>query len=419
MKFILMVAILLSCTKVNSVAQHNKCGTMHLREIRLAQDPLLRRQIELSERQTQQRIAQLSNARSQQDIIKIPVVVHVLWNKPEENISLEQIQSQIDVLNKDFRKKNDDTLTESHPFYPRAGDPQIEFCLANRDPEGNPTNGVTRTYTDSATFSGEGTEKRTATGGHDGWDATKYMNLWVCNLSGTTLGYATFPSDLATKTAEDGVVIRLQAFGTMGTAEVPNKLGRTGTHEVGHWLNLRHIWGDNQPDCGDDMVEDTPAADSNNYGCPTFPLDANSKCGTDANGEMYMNYMDYVDDGCMNMFTKGQIARMQAALNGERSGILTSPGCSGTTSIDELISDTSCELYPNPNNSTFTVYFKNQSPELATITIMNVLSEKVKSISSLTGNTAHISLPDAPNGVYFVHIQSGSSVLTKKVFISK
>jgi hypothetical protein len=135
-------------------------------------------------------------------------------------------------------------------------------------------------------------------------------------LGGGLLGYAQFPGGPA---ATDGVVILNTAFGSVGTAAAPYNLGRTATHEIGHWLNLRHIWGDTEDCSGSDFVDDTPNAQQPNYGKPTFP---HVSCNNAPNGDMFMNYMDYVDDDAMVMFTKGQIARMQATLAGPRNSLL-------------------------------------------------------------------------------------------------
>lgn len=261
-------------------------------------------------------------------IVNIPVVVHVLYNSELENISDQQIQSQIDVLNEDFRLQNSDSLLPSHPFWVNATDCLIEFCLASQDENGNPSNGITRTYTDSLSFSGNDFVKFNETGGKDNWDPTQYLNIWVCNLdgSGGTLGYAQFPSDLAEYPETDGVVIDFRCFGRIGTAGIApfenNDLGRTATHEVGHWLNLFHIWGDDQ--CGDDLVDDTPTQEFSNFSCPQFP---SVSCNNGPNGDMFMNYMDYVNDNCMCMFSYGQSERMDAAIFNIRDGLLNSNGC--------------------------------------------------------------------------------------------
>jgi len=249
----------------------------------------------------------------------IPVVVHVIHRGGPENISDAQVKSQIDVLNHDYRKKNTDIAKVPPPFKPLAGDAFVEFVLASKDPLGNPTNGITRTQTNVAQFAADNAMKFTAQGGHDAWDAMRYLNMWVCpeiiNGASTLLGYAQFPGGLP---ATDGVAIIHNAFGTSGTATAPFNLGRTATHEVGHWLDLFHIWGDAAGCNTDDKVADTPVQDRENFGKPTFP---HISCNNAPNGDMFMNYMDYVDDDAMFMFTPGQIARIQATLAGPRSTI--------------------------------------------------------------------------------------------------
>ncbi len=337
MKTKLLLTITLAIFSWNVNAQE-KCGTMKHWEFIKSKDPDAAKRMQQLEEKTQERIKNFAVQKKKQ-IITIPVVVHVLWNDPIEDISNAQIQSQIDILNEDFRLLNSDSLTDTHPFYYDTDDAEIEFCLAVRDEYGDTTTGITRTYTNSITFIGDGNEKHTATGGKDNWDPTKYLNLWVCNLdgSGGTLGYATFPSDLTTYPDLDGVVIRYEAFGDIGTAGsgsfATNDLGRTATHEVGHWLNLLHIWGDDI--CGDDFVSDTPEHEDANYNCPAFPHKPFNACipGTGADGEMYMNYMDYVDDNCMVMFTMGQADRMWDALDIVRDSLFTSRGCLPCTLI--------------------------------------------------------------------------------------
>jgi len=200
----------------------------------------------------------------------------------------------------------------------------VQFCLAQRDPNGNASNGIVRKLTTSTSFSTNDNVKRSANGGSDAWPSSSYLNLWVCNISGGILGYAQFPGGSA---ATDGVVVNYNAFGTIGTAAAPFNKGRTATHEVGHWLNLYHIWGDDGTGCtGSDNVTDTPNQGDENYGCPSFPT---ASCSNGPNGDMYMNYMDYTDDACMFMFTNGQKARMQAlfATGGFRASLLNSLGC--------------------------------------------------------------------------------------------
>jgi len=242
----------------------------------------------------------------------IPVVVQVVYKTAAENISVAQIKSQIDVLNKDYRAKNADKSKVPPVWKGLVTDAGVQFALATKDPNGKPTTGITRTKTTRTSFGTDDSVKSSATGGVNSWPTDKYLNIWVCTLADGILGYAQFPGG-PKKT--DGVVILNTAFGTTGTASPPFNRGRTATHEVGHWLNLRHIWADTEDCSGSDLVADTPNAAGPNYGKPKFP---HVTCNNGPNGDMFVNYMDYVDDDTMFMFTTQQVVRMQAALNGPR-----------------------------------------------------------------------------------------------------
>jgi hypothetical protein len=254
-------------------------------------------------------------------VTRIAVVVHVVSSTAAQNISDAQIASQIDVLNRDYRRTNPDVNNTPAPFLPLTADSRVEFFLASIDPNGAPTNGITRRQTTVASFGADDAVKSQATGGTDAWPADRYLNVWVCQLGGGLLGYAQFPGG---PPATDGVVILHSAFGTVGTAAPPFHLGRTATHEIGHWLNLNHIWGDDGTGCsGTDNVADTPNQAGSNSGTPAFP---HVSCSNGPNGDMFMNYMDYVNDPAMFMFTAGQVTRMQACLDGPRSSISTAAG---------------------------------------------------------------------------------------------
>lgn len=250
---------------------------------------------------------------------RIPVVVHVLYNTDAQNVSDDQIRSQIDVLNEDFRNANGDLDTVPGAFQPLIGNPDLTFELAPVDPDGNPTSGITRTATDVVEFGTDDSMKAAATGGVDPWDATRYLNMWICVLSGGILGYAQFPGG---PPETDGVVILTSAFGRGGSAQAPFNQGRTAVHEVGHYLNLSHIWGESRfPTCTDsDYVNDTPNQYEPNYGTPTFP---SVSCENGPDGDMFMNFMDYVDDAAMVMFSQDQVLRMHAALESERAQLGT------------------------------------------------------------------------------------------------
>jgi hypothetical protein len=276
-------------------------------------------------------------------VVKIPVVVHVLYHDAVQNISDEQIHSQISVLNRDFRKLNPDVAKTPPPFQQFVADAMIEFELAVRDPDGQPTNGVTRTHTSIPAFRQDSNDpdrqiieldrkiKRAAGGGATAWPSDHYLNIWVCHMDRNPLGYAQFPGGAA---ATDGVVIDYKCFGAMGTATGEFNLGRTATHEVGHWLNLLHIWGDDWVGCsGSDTVEDTPNQAGSNSDVPTFP---HISCGNAPHGDMFMNFMDYTDDVGMYMFTAGQAERMTASLNGPRASLLSSDGLTPPNHIPQV-----------------------------------------------------------------------------------
>ncbi|UCD50358.1 MAG: hypothetical protein JSW27_22880 [Phycisphaerales bacterium] len=293
------------------------CGTMPVHERLLRTNPAYLRGRVASENRHYEYLRRGPTV-ARTGITVIPVVVNVVYNTAAQNISKTQIRSQIDVLNADYRKTNADISSLPAVFQALATDARIEFVLASKDPDGNQTEGIRRKKTNVASFGDDDSVKSSASGGLDAWPADKYLNIWVCQLSGGLLGYAQFPGGPADT---DGVVIRCTAFGTTGTAAAPFDLGRTTTHEIGHWLNLRHIWGDDGNGCsGSDFVNDTPNQGGPNYGTPAFP---HVSCNNGPNGDLFMNYMDYVDDTAMFMFTSGQVDRMQACLDTDRSSIGT------------------------------------------------------------------------------------------------
>ena len=300
------------------------CSTDHNLERLLSINPEAKQTMRNIETFTQNYIQSQANQRTEATVYTIPVVVHVLYNTSAQNVSQAQIESQIAVLNKDFRRTNPDYSLTPSEFAGSVADTEIEFVLATLDPSGNPTTGITRTSTSKASFSTDDAMKFTAQGGKDAWNTQKYLNIWVCNMSGGILGYAQFPGSGAANT--DGVVILTTGFGSTGNVSAPFNLGRTATHEVGHWLNLRHIWGDGGCSA-DDFVSDTPLAAASNGGCPTYPKKSCSSNGG-FSSDMFMNYMDYTNDACMYMFTTGQKTRMRSVLatGGFRAALATSGG---------------------------------------------------------------------------------------------
>ena len=239
-------------------------------------------------------------------LVTIKTVVNVVYKTTEQNISDAQIKSQFKAMNKDFRATNPDRNQTPTPWKGLVSDVRLQFKLVK----------VTRTKTTKSGFGVDDAVKKASTGGIAPFSPKTHLNLWVCPLTGGLLGYAQFPGG---PEATDGVVINYRAFGTIGTAEAPFDKGRTATHEIGHYFNLRHIWGDT-PDCsGSDMVADTPNCAGPNFGTPSWPV---VTCNNGPNGDMFMNYMDYTDDKAMFMFTTQQVIRMRTALDMLRGGLI-------------------------------------------------------------------------------------------------
>ncbi len=238
----------------------------------------------------------------------IPVVVHVVYYNALTNISDAQIQSQIDALNRDFNRKAVEINQTPSVFSSLVADCSVQFALAVRDEKGNKTNGIVRHQTTRSDWGARDDVKMSTKGGFAPWNADNYLNLYVCSIGNGILGYAASPG---TPKEFDGVVIDFSAFGTTGTARKPFNLGRTATHEIGHWLGLIHIWGDN--DCGDDRVNDTPVQQEAHYGNVNGMMYSN--CTGQQAANMTMNFMDYVNDGSMWMFSEGQKTRMWAVLS--------------------------------------------------------------------------------------------------------
>jgi hypothetical protein len=302
------------------------CSTMEVLERLKAEDPSYAQRLQSIETQTAYYLSSHKDGNSIAAIVTIPVVFHVVYNTSAQNISDAQCIAQLNQLNLDYAKLNSDAGNTPSVFAGAAANTNIQFCLAQRTPTGTATTGIIHKSTTKTSFSTNDGVKYSAQGGDDAWPASSYLNIWSCNLGQSLLGYAQFPGGAA---ATDGVVLLYSSIGSMaqhGTA-APYDLGRTATHEVGHWLNCYHIWGDDGSGCtGSDNCSDTPNQGSENYGCPSFP---HVSCSNGPNGDMFMNYMDYTDDACMYMFTNGQSSRMNALFTtgGARVSIVSSQGC--------------------------------------------------------------------------------------------
>jgi hypothetical protein len=345
-----------------------RCYTDEISHYYKQQNATIAQEITHTEFVIQQYIQQQIHNNSVRNTITIPVVVHVIHDGDaigvSENISEAQILSQIEVLNKDYRKINADTVNTPGIFKSLAADIEIEFCLAQRDPNGNPTTGIIRHNFGQSNYNEialENTVKPQTI-----WDRNNYLNVYTARLGGDIagiLGYSSQPGFAATT---DAVVVGFQYFGTTGNIQAPFNKGRTATHEVGHWLGLFHIWGQVGGCSDDDNVSDTPVSDQPYYGCPNFPQ---TSCSS---SDMFMNYMDYTNDACMNLFTAGQKQRMRAVLNTVRNSIQISNGCVEVpvNDLDVAIGDI---IYPTANIC--------DNPLTPVVELINVGNETITSLT--------------------------------------
>lgn len=342
----------------------------------------------------------------------IPVVFHVIHQGGTENISDAQLMSMLDVLNEDYRRLNADASSTPAPFQSIAADCQIEFRIAQLDPNGNCTNGINRIFNPATANFADGSKSLSY------WPSNKYLNVWTCKVigkstgSGIVIGYAQFPGGAA---ATDGVVLRSDYTGRIGTAASSGNNGRVASHEVGHWLNLRHIWGDDSGSCsGSDLVADTPnQADMTFSTCPTFPL--TDACTPSGNGVLFPDYMDYTRGNCQNIFTAGQAARMDAALNSSTSGRnnlwspsnLAATGAGGTPVLCSADFTTSRTVACAGTNITFSGLSYNVT---ATTWAWDVNNDGTTDYTTQNATHAY-STP----GIYTVKLTVGDGTTTKSV----
>jgi len=349
-------------------------------------------------------------------VVTIPVVVHVLYKNGVQNISDEQILSQIAVLNNDFRKQNTDfDSVVPDVFKLMAADLELAFCMATKDPNGNPTTGIQRkAVPESLSFSNwEYFQGR----GVPAWDPTKYLNIWVgAILEEGSLGWAFDP--IVAGQPYDGLAIDYRFFGTVGAVQYPYNKGRTATHEIGHYFGLKHIWGEDESACetpgNSDDCDDTPATYNPYYGTPTFPNNQYT-CANTANGAMFMNYMDYGDDIALAMFSNDQKVITSNTMIGPRASLLNANGCS------LLIENKEAELnsiyvFPNPSSK----YISIASPlvKVNEVEIYNsdgILKKKV----IIKNETDKINIEDFIPGIYFVRTYNDKQFIKSMKFIKQ
>jgi hypothetical protein len=357
-----------------------------------------------------------SQALQNRTLITIPVVVHVVYQTAPQNISQEQILSQLEVLNADYRAQNDNLDIVPSIFQNLIADMEIEFCLATSDPEGKFTTGITRTQTTKDDIGLSSDVHYASEGGAGGWDPERYLNIWVADMGENVVGRASFPG--AGPAAEDGVVIDPRYFGTTGLAagSFPYNEGRTVVHEIGHYFNLYHPWGTNTPTCdADDEVADTPLT-SNNY-LGECPQSLQASCGS---LDMYTNFMYYTDDACLAQFTPGQKLRVLACLNGPRAGLLESMGCQPSDTAPEPLQSLVLSIQPNPSSGP--VVFACQGPEGATCRIMvfDTLGRQLQALDIPANQPFTWPVPlSFADGVYWVRGEMRGKVWAGRLVISR
>ncbi|SFQ09334.1 M43 family zinc metalloprotease [Flavobacterium akiainvivens] len=387
--------------------------------------------------QKQKRLQKSAN--STNEVITIPVVVHVIHNGDaegsNENIAYEQVLSQITVLNQDYRRMVNTPGWNENIV---GADTEIEFCLAQRDPQGNPTNGVDRVNLGEASWGSSNPDEMIENIDDNVkpvtiWNPQKYLNIWVLNFGNQSglLGYAQFPNNSGVSglpanngsSNTDGVVIGYRYFGSkaiyaQGQYDTQNMYiyGRTATHEVGHYLGLLHVSGDsgscsvNAADSNNDYCPDTPATSGYNYTC-SFVDSCPSAPGVD----MIENYMEYTNDACMNVFTEDQKDRMVAVLNNatRRVSLKTSDGCQAPVGAIDGFGMKNIYLYPNPAQTVVTVSgVDGELPD--SLTIFNSLGQVVNTVKVSTDSDLTINTSAYANGVYMIKVDKGVQTKTFK-----
>ncbi len=342
--------------------------------------------------------------------ITIPVIVHILYHYPGENISDDLVKSQITALNRDFRKINPDTTKIPEAFKPLAADCRIEFQLATVNATGRATTGIIHKYTPITRWNMDDKIKFSSEMGDDAWDAKNYLNIWVGTLD-RLIGYSSVPGDPANK---DGIVISNTVFGITHSGSYNQ--GRTVVHEVGHWLGLRHLWGDAY--CGDDGVGDTPKQQTFTTGCPST---VRVSCGNAPNGDMYMDYMDFTYDDCLVMFTEGQKQKMRVLFEpgGPRYSILSSNGLSIPTIEEIPLPDAApqwlhVQIFPNPVITELTINAEYDRRWIGKeFQVINITGQ-VEMRKTITSKIQKLDVSRLKPGIYFIRAEKDGEKMMQK-----
>jgi len=345
--------------------------------------------------------------------ITIPLVFHIVYRNEEENISDEQVLSQLEVLNEDFRKLNIEQEDIPFAFKFRATDMALNFVLADTDPNGQVTTGITRTFTEVNNIGSKFLNNRRSIcyndlGGHDAWCPEQYLNIWVGALE-SGLGQSSFPE--LGPLEEDGIRIIPEVVGTIGTVEPPYHLGRTLTHEIGHFFDLYHLWDDCNAE-GDGIEDTPPQASSYLNQCPSG---AQFTCET---LDMYMNFMNYTDDACMSMFTHKQKDRLWAVLNTSRSSFMNEDNCGLVSNISSSSEVPKVQVFPNPSSDF--IYINPINSKIDRLVLIDLHGKVCKKLNVQTTNTyALIDITDLLDGVYYLQISNGTQRRSKKIVVQK
>lgn len=384
--------------------KERKCGTYEYLQKALTQNPGLKNKMDSIEAVMEEWISN-NQYNLSKETITVPVVVHIVYNTEEQNLSDQRVSDQIEALNRDYRNQNDDGSQVPAIFQPYRADAHIEFCLAARDPDNYPTTGIERRQTNENSFSValDSKVKFYDEGGLDAWNSSKYLNIWVCNLQGNYMGYAQFPGGTP---ETDGLLVDYEYFGVSGTP-APFNQGRTTVHEIGHCFNLHHTWGDDENygnHCeGTDFCGDTPNQAEPAYGNPGFPY--TDDCSPAYPGIMFMNYMDYVNDDAMLMLTHDQAARIQACLNTIRVSLKLSDGCVPPESLEE-VNPCSMRIFPNPAHDFVTLDRScSNIPGSMDVSILTIHGKTIKNIRS-DNNSETINIKHLENGLYLMKISA-------------
>lgn len=452
MKKIIAAVLCLLALTTRVQAQQGFCGNALIQK-QIDSDPVLKAQHEkyweqyVAENKILAQEGNRSASKTTADVV-IPVVFHVIVTESQLNEMgdtagvYDRIDSQLEVINEDFSATNSDISGVPTAFQSLIGDANISFAVARINPQGKAQFGVEFLIKPSG-FTGfsalSPSPKRSAEGGMDPWDNTKYLNVWVTPItaggggSGQVLGYA-FNADYAQQVYGDkqlaGVVMHNLTLGRRTSIgqkfyTASTDKGRTLTHELGHFFNIWHIWGNTQPGTGgncndDDGIDDTPRQQDANFSCP-LGVKANCTLGSHPGGEMYMNFMDYSGDRCVKMFTVQQVARMRAeiAVGGTNRTLTEHPELTWWPSdVSKVEYNNTVQIGPNPGNGHLNIFFVDKYNTLDAISVTNMMGQIVKKqlVQSQVNNYS-IDISNMPKGMYVVHLQFDEGTISRKVVV--